>query len=256
MVEDPGVRRLLPCCGADASTLADQLEVQPATTGRNVTPQTLSPEAKRILLAAFDVSRRIRSSYLGPEHLLLVMSADPTSPLGRILQRAGVTPESLQAHLRNDPPAGGPPGGPPTRTPTLDQYGRDLTALARDGKLDPVIGRSQEVEQTIEVLSRRTKNNPVLVGDAGVGKTAIVEGIAQCVVQGGVPDTLRGKRLISLDLAGMLAGTRYRGEFEERLKNIMDELSQQGSDACCSSTRSTPSSGPARQRTPWTRRTC
>jgi ATP-dependent Clp protease ATP-binding subunit ClpC len=179
-------------------------------------------------LRAFEASRATNSSYLGPEHLLLVMSADPDSPIGRLLQRSGLSPQELQEQMLREPPGGGPGGGQegPSRTPTLDQHGRDLTALARDGKLDPVIGRGEEIEQAIEVLSRRTKNNPVLVGDAGVGKTAIVEGIAQCIVSGDVAETLRGQRLVELDLSGMLAGTRYRGEFEERLKNVMNELTQ------------------------------
>ena len=106
----------------------------------------------------------------------------------------------------------------------MDEFGTDLTAMAREGRIDPVVGREEEIEQTIEVLSRRTKNNPVLIGEPGVGKTAIVEGIAQHIVDGDVPDTLRGKRLVQLDLGGMVAGTRYRGDFEERLAKVTDEI--------------------------------
>jgi ATP-dependent Clp protease ATP-binding subunit ClpC len=230
VLEDEGIERLLARLDIDPGQLLQQLAAMrpqaPLSTG---SPDSLTPDAKRALLTAFDMSRAMRSSYLGPEHLLLAMAADPTSPIGRMLQRAGLTPESLREQSLREPPLDGAGGGGPTRTPTLDQYGRDLTALARDGKLDPVVGREQEIEQTIEVLARRMKNNPVLVGDAGVGKTAIVEGIAQCIAQGGVPESLRGRRLISLDLAGMLAGTRYRGEFEERLKGVMDELTEESS---------------------------
>src|SRR5690606_3154069 len=113
-------------------------------------------------------------------------------------------------------------------TPTLDQFGRDLTELARTGKVDPVIGRDSEIEQTLEVLSRRTKNNPVLIGEAGVGKTAIVEGIAQRIVDGEVPDTLAGRRVVQLDLTGVVAGTRYRGDFEERIQKIVEEIRDHG----------------------------
>ncbi|HEY0560153.1 MAG: ATPase [Mycobacterium sp.] len=228
VLEDEGIERLLARLDIDPGQLLQQLAgMRPQAPLSTGSPDSLTPDAKRALLTAFDMSRAMRSSYLGPEHLLLAMAADPTSPIGRMLQRAGLTPESLREQSLREPPLDGPGGGGPTRTPTLDQYGRDLTALARDGKLDPVIGREQEIEQTIEVLARRMKNNPVLVGDAGVGKTAIVEGIAQCIAQGGVPESLRGRRLISLDLAGMLAGTRYRGEFEERLKGVMDELTEE-----------------------------
>src|SRR5690606_15448933 len=114
--------------------------------------------------------------------------------------------------------------------PTLDEYGRDLTALAREGRIDPVIGRDDEIAQTIEVLSRRTKNNPALLGEPGVGKTAIVEGLAQRVVDGDVPDTLRNKRIMQIDLAGMVAGTKFRGEFEERLKKVVDEIREHGEE--------------------------
>ncbi|MGW1149593.1 AAA family ATPase, partial [Streptomyces sp. NPDC002454] len=118
----------------------------------------------------------------------------------------------------------GPAPEPESATPTLDQYGRDLTAQARAGRLDPVVGRAEEIEQTVEVLSRRTKNNPVLIGDPGVGKTAIVEGLAQRIVAGEVPGTLKDRRVVALDLSGLVAGSKYRGEFEERLKNVIDEV--------------------------------
>jgi len=128
---------------------------------------------------------------------------------------------------------GGGSGGPgksarSRKTPTLDQYGRDLTELAREGKLDPVIGREKEIQRVIQVLSRRTKNNPVLIGEPGVGKTAIAEGLAQMIVNGDVPETLLGKRVVTLDLGALVAGSKFRGEFEERLKKVMDEIRTSG----------------------------
>ncbi|MFD0787865.1 AAA family ATPase, partial [Micromonospora azadirachtae] len=133
-----------------------------------------------------------------------------------------IQPESLQAANAERGPMTGP--RPDRGTPTLDQYGQDLTDLAHNDQIDPVIGRADEIEQAVEILSRRTKNNPVLIGEAGVGKTAIVEGLAERICDGDVPQTLLGKRVIQLDLAGLVAGTRYRGDFEERLKKVIDEI--------------------------------
>jgi len=212
-------RTLLTRAGADPDRLRagleDLLRVGEPADG----PVTLTPAAKRALLDAHQVSRASGSTYVGPEHLLFALALNADSAAGRQLSGAQVTPESLQRA------ASGAPAEPaPSDTPTLDQYGRDLTALARDGRIDPVIGRADEIEQTIEVLSRRTKNNPVLIGEAGVGKTAVVEGIAAQIVAGDVPDVLRGRRLVELDLTGLVAGTRYRGDFEERLGKVMDEI--------------------------------
>ncbi|QXG76468.1 ATP-dependent Clp protease ATP-binding subunit [Modestobacter sp. L9-4] len=222
---------LLQRAGTDPAQLRAALESQlrqGEPTGR---PVSLTPAAKRALLDAHQVSRASGSTYIGPEHLLFALSVNPESGAGRVLGGARVTPEALQQAAAGGPvPTRGGAGGAggaapaPSNTPTLDEYGRDLTALARDGKIDPVIGRAQEIEQTIEVLSRRNKNNPVLIGEAGVGKTAIVEGIALQIVDGDVPDSLRGRRLVELDLTGLVAGTRYRGDFEERLKKVMDEI--------------------------------
>ncbi|MGY5883474.1 ATP-dependent Clp protease ATP-binding subunit [Modestobacter lacusdianchii] len=221
-------RTLLSRSGVDAEQLQAALAGQLGRGEPTGQAPALTPAAKRALLDAHQVSRASGSTYIGPEHLLFALALNGDSGAGRVLGGARVTPEALQQAAAGGPvTAGGGGGGgeqPPSSTPTLDEFGRDLTAMARDGRIDPVIGRAQEIEQTIEVLSRRNKNNPVLIGEAGVGKTAIVEGIALQIVDGDVPESLRGRRLVELDLTGLVAGTRYRGDFEERLKKVMDEI--------------------------------
>ncbi|RBY81310.1 ATP-dependent Clp protease ATP-binding subunit [Blastococcus sp. TF02-09] len=224
MTEEEGTRHLIARAGADPEQLRAELDGLPRRgEPRSETP-ALTPAAKRALLDAHQISRALGSTYIGPEHLLFALAINPDSPGGRLLRQRGVTPEALQRAATS--PGGGQGGGgrPPSSTPTLDEYGRDLTAMARNGEIDPVIGREAEIEQTVEVLSRRRKNNPVLIGEAGVGKTAIVEGIAAQIVEGDVPETLRGRRVVEIDLTGLVAGTRYRGDFEERLKNVIDEI--------------------------------
>jgi ATP-dependent Clp protease ATP-binding subunit ClpC len=222
MTADETTRRLLAATGTDPDVLRRRLEPDGAVQPREEMP-ALTPAAKRALLDAHQISRALGSTYIGPEHLLFALAVNPDSPGGQMLRSHGVTPEALQQAV-----AGGGAGAgsakPPSSTPTLDEFGRDLTQLARDGRIDPVIGREEEIEQTLEVLSRRRKNNPVLIGEAGVGKTAIVEGIAAQIAEGDVADTLRGRRVVELDLTGLVAGTRYRGDFEERLKKIIDEI--------------------------------
>jgi ATP-dependent Clp protease ATP-binding subunit ClpC len=224
------VRRLLSAAGADPDAIARQIESQ-ADRGqpRDEVPN-LTPASKRALLDARQISRALGSTYIGPEHLLFALAVNPESPAGRVLRDARITPEALQEAVTGGGRGGAGGRKPPSDTPTIDQFGTDLTAMAREGQVDPVVGREQEIEQTVEVLSRRTKNNPVLIGEPGVGKTAIVEGIAQRVVDGDVPDTLRGKRLVQIDLGGMVAGTRYRGDFEERLKKVIDEIRAHSDD--------------------------
>ncbi|NED75761.1 ATP-dependent Clp protease ATP-binding subunit, partial [Streptomyces sp. SID9944] len=165
-------------------------------------------------------------SYIGPEHLLGALLDTPGTAAGRVLASHGLETERLRRSAEEAARSETAPGGgeKPSDTPTLDQYGRDLTEEARDGKLDPVVGRALEIEQTVEILSRRSKNNPVLIGEPGVGKTAIVEGLAQRIIAGDVPKTLENKRVVALDLTGLVAGAQYRGQFEERLKNVIDEV--------------------------------
>ncbi|MGW3956464.1 ATP-dependent Clp protease ATP-binding subunit [Streptomyces sp. NPDC004752] len=216
--EHDATRRLIGEAGADPDGIRERLGTV-ADSGEKTEPATLTPAAKRALLDAYQISRAEGASYIGPEHLLRALAANPESAAGRVLAESGWEPARMPTESAAERHR-------PSNTPTLDEYGRDLTEDARAGRLDPVIGRDDEVEQTIEVLSRRSKNNPVLIGDPGVGKTAIVEGIAQRIAAGDVPQTLSDKRLVSLDLAGLVAGTKYRGEFEERLKKLLDEVGE------------------------------
>lgn len=201
-----GTRQWMARAGADPDKIRQEIEGHARRGDPREVPPELTPSAKRALLDSHQVSRALGSSYIGPEHLLFALALDRGSTAGRILDHEHVTPDSLQqAAAGGGQPPGGPGGGQPTGTPTLDEFGRDLTALAREGRVDPVIGREDEIEETVEVLSRRTKNNPVLIGDPGVGKTAIAEGLAQRIVDDDVPETLRGTRLVQLDLGGVVA---------------------------------------------------
>jgi len=199
-----------------------------------------TPKAKKVIELAMDEARSLGHNYIGTEHLLLGLIREGEGVASQVLVNLGLDLNKVRDEVmqllgsatpgfdvgqtsKPQTPGVVPPGGK-TKTPALDAFGRDLTVLAKQEKLDPVIGRSNEIERVIQILSRRTKNNPVLLGEAGVGKTAIVEGLAHKIIKGDVPETLRDKKLVILDLALMVAGTKYRGQFEERIKAVMDEL--------------------------------
>ncbi|MEV1288965.1 ATP-dependent Clp protease ATP-binding subunit [Micromonospora sp. NPDC049679] len=217
------LRELIRRAGADPDALLADLGGPGGAAGDVPLNMTLTPAAKRALLEAHQLSRATGATYIGPEHILMALALNRESAAGRMLAASRLEPQSLQSASAER--GGGPVPEPDHGTPTLDQYGQDLTECARQGSIDPVIGRSDEIEQAVEILSRRTKNNPVLIGEAGVGKTAIVEGLAQRIIEGDAPQTLLGKRVIQLDITGLVAGTRYRGDFEERLKKVIDEIS-------------------------------
>jgi len=225
--------RILDRMGISLGRIRSEIERQ-VTRGDGKISQDmqLTPRAKRVIDLAYDEARQLNDNYIGTEHVLLGLVREGEGLAGRVLAKLNVDVESARRELlamkegegRGERPEARGERRGRARTPTLDEFGRDLTELARKDKLDPVVGRAAEIERVVQILSRRTKNNPCLLGEPGVGKTAIAEGLAQRIVAGDIPDTLRDKRIVALDMAGLVAGTKYRGEFEERMKRVMEEV--------------------------------
>ena len=216
--------------GTDLTQLKKELEknLPRSSSSLIIGDIPFTSRAKKILEFAVEEARSLNHNYIGTEHLLLGLLKEKEGVACRILNGFGVYFDDVKERIIEmfKEPAETARGGDKGKTPTLDEFSRDLTKMAVDGKLDPVIGRAKEIERLVQILSRRTKNNPVLIGEPGVGKTAIVEGLAQLIVEREVPDTLHDKRVVSLDLGSLIAGTKYRGQFEARLKGIMKEIIQ------------------------------
>jgi len=224
---DSVAARILERMGVGLNRIRAEVERQVTRgDGRLGQDMQLTPRAKRVIDLAYDEARQLNNNYIGTEHLLLGLIREGEGLAARILAKLGVDIERTRREVMSlqDNETTLATTRTRSRTPTLDEFGRDLTDLARQDKLDPVVGRNNEIERVIQILSRRTKNNPVLIGEPGVGKTAIAEGLAQRIISSDIPEMLKDKRIVALDLAGIVAGTKYRGEFEERMKRIIDEV--------------------------------
>ncbi len=238
--QDSVAARVLERLGVGLNKIRSEVEKQlPRGDARQTQDMTLTPRAKRVIDLAYDEARNLNNNYIGTEHLLLGLIREGDGLAGRVLAKLGIELDKARREVMalqdNETTSSSPRASSPgrtasssasaaPRTQTLDEFGRDLTELAREGKLDPVVGRQQEIERVMQILTRRTKNNPCLIGDPGVGKTAIAEGLALRIISGDIPNLLKDKRLVALDLAGLVAGTKYRGEFEERMKKVMEEV--------------------------------
>ncbi len=235
-----GAAKVMDACGVKADKVMDLVSqlISPNQSVGMAERSTYTPSATRVLENSYREAVRFKAPLIGTEHLLIAMIRDSDCVAARLLNTMGVSIQKLYIELLSamgeDAPANkeelqsGKPGRGRAATPTLNSYSRDLTALAREDKLDPVIGREQEIQRVIQILSRRTKNNPCLIGEPGVGKTAVVEGLAQMIADGDVPEIIAEKRVLTLDLSGMVAGSKYRGEFEERIKKVLSEVKEDG----------------------------
>ncbi|TFG44813.1 MAG: AAA family ATPase, partial [Dehalococcoidia bacterium] len=235
--EDGVAARVLTGMDVNLAKLRSAVEF---VIGRGEKPSSgetgLTSRAKKVIELAIDEARNLNHNYIGTEHLLLGLLREGEGVAAGVLDSFGITIEKARAEITrvlsqgaiNRGAAPIKAGRAQGKTPNLDAVSMDLTAAARAGKLDPVVGRAKEIDRVIQILSRRTKNNPALIGEPGVGKTAIVEGLAHRIVAADVPETLENKRLVSMDIASLVAGTKYRGEFEERLKKIIEELKSVG----------------------------
>ena len=240
LVEEPsGVAgRLLEKQGITSESILEQIERLIGENPVNVLSVEdigFTPRTKRVIENAFIEARKLNSEYIGTEHLLVGIMREGDSVAVRIMMNLNVAPQKIYSEIVKLIKEGEEANsdnnktyGSFNSTPTLNQYGTDLTKKAQEGKLDPVIGRQKEIERVVQILSRRTKNNPCLIGEPGVGKTAIAEGLAQRIIQGDIPETLKNKRVVSLDISGMVAGAKYRGDFEERIKKALNEVKKAG----------------------------
>ncbi|MEE0969761.1 MAG: ATP-dependent Clp protease ATP-binding subunit, partial [Clostridia bacterium] len=245
--EDSAASKLLTKFGVSGESVRDAI-IEMAGTGAPgyVSASDMTPRTKKIIEGSAYEAMRYGHGYVGTEHLLLALLSENDCVAVKILEELGCSISELKTAIieffsemkGSTRDISSDASGDSTRStkgtkkndikgaPTLSSYGRDLTAQAKEGKLDPIIGRDRETERVIQILSRRTKNNPCLIGEPGVGKTAVVEGLAQKIIDGNVPETLKNKTIVSLDIPAMIAGAKYRGEFEERLKNVMGEISK------------------------------